>query len=484
MKPLFGQPLAVVNVGLAAFADGLAAAGAPVARVQWSPPGGDPATATALARLLGDASVDAANRQALDAYLAAEPVLEGVGVARDVVPGLGERMLLHAGPPIDWARMGGAMRGAVIGACLLEGWAQDHDAARAMAERGEIRFDPCHHHAAVGPMAGIISPSMPVWMLRSGGKRAFSNLNEGLGKVLRYGANGPEVIAKLRWMGDTLGPALAKALAATGPVELKPLMGRALHMGDEMHNRNAASSALLFKRLVAGILRAGVPGADAAAVIDFLNGNDFFFLNVGMAACKAMLDAAHGVPGSTLVTAMARNGTDFGIRVSGAGERWFTGPAQVPDGLFFPGYGPADAGRDIGDSAITETAGIGGFAMAAAPAIVQFIGGTPQRALEATLTMRHVTLGANPAFTIPMLGFAGSPAGIDVRRVVDTGIAPIINTGMAHREAGVGQVGAGIVRPPMECFTQALAALARTLGERARARVMTTSEKPEEKPHA
>jgi hypothetical protein len=474
MKPLFGKPLGVVNLGLASFADPVAGAGAPVARVQWSPPGGDPAIATALARLTSDAAVDAANEAAFDAYLAAEPVLEGVGIARDVVPGLAERTLLHAGPPIDWARMGGAMRGAVIGACLLEGWAKDHAAARAMAERGEIRFDPCHHHAAVGPMAGIISPSMPVWVLRNEakgngavkGNRAFSNLNEGLGKVLRYGANSPEVIAKLRWMGDALGPTLAKALAATGPIELKALMGRALHMGDEMHNRNAASSALLFKRLVAGILKSGVPAAEAAAVIDFLNGNDFFFLNVAMAACKAMLDAAHGVPGSTMVTAMARNGTDFGIRVSGAGDRWFTGPAQVPDGLFFPGYGPADAGRDIGDSAITETAGIGGFAMAAAPAIVQFIGGTPQRALEATQTMRHVTLGRNNAFTIPMLEFAGSPAGIDVRKVVDTGIAPIINTGMAHREAGIGQVGAGIVHPPMECFTQALVAVAAETGKR------------------
>jgi hypothetical protein len=476
MSALFGKPLGVVNVGLASFTDSVAAAGAPVARVQWSPPGGDPAIAGALARLMSDASVGAANKTAFAAYLAAEPVLEGVGIAREVVPGLGERMLLHAGPPIDWARMGGAMRGAVIGACLLEGWAQDHGSARAMAGRGEIRFDPCHHHAAVGPMAGIISPSMPVWMLRNvakgngaaKGNRAFSNLNEGLGKVLRYGANSPEVIAKLGWMRDTLGPVLAKALAATGPIELKPLMGRALHMGDEMHNRNAASSALLFKRLAAGILKSGVPAAEAAAVIDFLNGNDFFFLNVGMAACKAMLDAAHGVPGSTMVTAMARNGTDFGIRTSGTLERWFTGPAQVPDGLYFPGYGPGDAGRDIGDSAITETAGIGGFAMAAAPAIVQFIGGTPQRALEATRTMRHVTLGANPAFTIPMLEFSGSPAGIDVRKVVDTGIAPIINTGMAHREAGIGQVGAGIVHPPMECFTQALAAAAESAGERAR----------------
>jgi hypothetical protein len=465
---LFGRPLAVVNLGLVSFGETVAAAGVPVARVQWSPPGGDPAVASALARLASDPATDAANNAAFDAYLAAEPVLEGVGIAREVVAGLGERMLLHAGPPIEWARMGGAMRGAVIGACLLEGWARNPDAARAMAEHGEIRFDPCHHHASVGPMAGIISPSMPVWMLRNPvkGNRSFSNLNEGLGKVLRYGANGPEVVAKLKWMGDTLGPVLAKALAATGPIELKALMGRALHMGDEMHNRNMASSALLFKRLVAGILKSGVPGADAAAVIDFLNGNDFFFLNIGMAACKSMLDAAHGVPGSTMVTVMARNGTDFGIRVSGAGDRWFTAPAQVPDGLFFPGYGPPDAGRDIGDSAITETAGIGGFAMAAAPAIVQFIGGTPQLALDSTLTMQHITLGRNNAFTLPPLDFAGTPAGIDVRKVVDTGIAPIINTGMAHREAGVGQIGAGIVRPPMECFTQALAALAQSAAKR------------------
>jgi hypothetical protein len=468
MASLLGAPLSVVTVGLASFDDAIAGAGARVTRVQWSPPGGDPAVAAALARLAGDATIDAANKSAFDAYLAAEPVLEGVGIARDVIPAFGERMLLHAGPPIEWARMGGAMRGAVIGACLLEGWAKDHDAARAMAERGEIRFDPCHHHAAVGPMAGIISPSMPVWMLRNTvkGNRSFSNLNEGLGKVLRYGANSPEVLAKLEWMAGTLGPVLGKALAATGPIELKALMGRAVHMGDEMHNRNMAASALLFKRLVAGILQSGASAAETAAVIDFLNGNDFFFLNIGMAACKSMLDAAHGVAGSTMVTAMARNGTDFGIRVSGTGERWFTGPAQVPEGLFFPGYGPADAGRDIGDSAITETAGIGGFAMAAAPAIVRFIGGTPQLALDSTLRMRHITLGRNNAFTIPTLDFAGTPAGIDVRKVVDTGIAPIINTGMAHREAGVGQVGAGIVRPPMDCFTQALAALSESAGKR------------------
>jgi hypothetical protein len=462
MTALFGKPLSAVNVGLAAFADAIAEAGAPVARVEWTPPAGDPALARALGRLVADPGVDSANKRAFDAYAAAEPVLEGIGVAREVVPAMGERMLLHSGPPIAWERMGGAMRGAVIGGCLLEGWAKNADAARTMAERGEIAFDPCHHHSAVGPMAGIISPSMPVWMIRNRthGNRSFSNLNEGLGKVLRYGANSPDVLERLRWMGATLASVLERGLSAGGPIELKPLMARALHMGDEMHNRNVAASSLFVKRLVAGILKAEVSLPDAAAAIEFVNGNDFFFLNIAMAACKAMLDAAHGVPGSSMVTVMARNGTEFGIRVSGTGERWFTAPALVADGLFFPGYSSADAGSDIGDSAITETAGIGGFAMAAAPAIVQFIGGTSATAMANTLDMLNITIGRNSAFTLPTLNFAGTPAGIDVRKVVDTGIRPVINTGIAHRDAGVGQIGAGITHAPMPCFTQALAALA------------------------
>jgi len=310
-------------------------------------------------------------------------------------------------------------------------------------------------------MAGVTSPSMPVWMIRNTvrGNRTFCTLNEGLGKVLRYGANGPEVLERLRWMGGTLGPALQKALARSGPIALKPLMARALHMGDEMHNRNAAASSLLFKLLAPALLRAGIAERTAAEVLDFINGNDHFFLNVAMPACKAMLDAAAGVPGSTMVVAMARNGTEFGIRLSGTGERWFTTPAPFLDGLFFAGYTKEDASRDIGDSAITETAGIGGFSMAAAPAIVQFVGGTPREALAHTLAMGHITLWANRAFTIPSLDFSGAPAGIDARKVVDTGILPIINSGIAHREAGIGQIGAGITRAPMACFTQAVVAL-------------------------
>lgn len=467
MSALFGGKLSVVNVGLASFADTLAGLGGEVARVQWTPPGGgDPGAAHALAQLIRDPRIDAANAQAYAACTAAEPVLDGLEIAAEAIPDMGERMLLHAGPPIAYQRMCGPMQGAVIGAILYEGWAADGGAARALAASGEVRFDPCHHHAAVGPMAGIISPSMPVWMVRNTaqGNRTFTSMNEGLGKVLRFGANSHEVIERLKWMRSKLAPAMRSALRVAGPIELKPLIARALHMGDEVHNRNVAASSILFKRLAPALVRANVPPEDAAAALDFINGNDHFFINIGMAACKAMLDAARGVPGSSMVTVMSRNGVDFGIQVSGAGERWFTAPAPTPNGLYFAGYGPEDAAADMGDSAITETAGLGGFALAAAPAIVQFIGGTPQQAIAHTLAMVNITLGRNKAFTLPPLNFAGTPTGIDVRKVVDTGILPVIDTGIAHREAGVGQIGAGITRAPMGCFAQAVVALAGSLG--------------------
>jgi hypothetical protein len=306
---------------------------------------------------------------------------------------------------------------------------------------------------------------MPVWIVRNAGgaNTSFCNMNEGLGKVLRFGANGPDVIERLKWMGAVMAPVLQAGLKVLGPLELKPLMAQALHMGDEVHNRNAAASGLLLKKLVPALLASGAAAADIAAVVGFIAGNDHFFLNLSMAACKAMLDAASGVAGSSLVTAMCRNGVDFGIRMSGTGDEWFTAPAPVVNGLYFPGYSIADAAPDLGDSAITETAGVGGFAMAAAPAIVKFVGGTPQDAIANTLAMTHITLGRNNAFTLPALNFGGTPAGIDARKVVDTGILPVINTGIAHREAGVGQIGAGVTRAPLACFTQAVSRLAQQL---------------------
>lgn len=468
MTPLFGRRLSVVNVGLGSFADSIESTAGAVTRVQWMPPGeGDPDAARALAGLMREPSVDAANARAFEAYTAAEPVLDGLGIAAELIPGMGERMLLHAGPPIAFERMCGPMQGAVIGAILYEGWAADAKAARTLAAGGGIRFDPCHHHQAVGPMAGIISPSMPVWTVRNTaqGNRSYTNMNEGLGKVLRFGANSPEVIERLRWMRAKLAPAMQAALRVTGPIELKPLIARALHMGDEAHNRNVAASSILFKRLAPALVRAGVSSEDTVAALDFINGNDHFFINIGMAACKAMLDAAHGVAGSSMVTVMSRNGVEFGIRLSGTGEQWFTAPALIPDGLYFAGYGPGDAAADMGDSAITETAGVGGFALAAAPAIVQFIGGTPQQAIAHTLSMLNITLGSNRAFTLPSLNFAGTPTGIDARKVVDTGILPVIDTGIAHREAGIGQIGAGITRAPMGCFAKAVVALAGSLAQ-------------------
>jgi len=407
-------------------------------------------------------SIDQANRKAVEHMMSARPMLTSVDVASEVIPDLGERMLLHAGPPIIWDRMSGPLKGAIIGAILYEGWAEDETQAAAMAEQGEVAFEPCHHHQAVGPMAGVISPSMAVYVLENinHGNRAFSNLNEGYGKVLRYGAYSTEVLDKLRWINEQMAPVLAAALAESEGFDMRALVAEALHMGDEGHNRNKAGSLLFLKLLAPLVARVAKDKATEERVLQFLGDNALSVLNPVMAACKAMADVAHGVEGSTLVTTMARNGTDFGIRVSGLGDDWFTAPAPTPDGLYFSGFSAEDANPDIGDSTITETAGIGAFAMAAAPAIVAFVSGTPRDAISATLEMYEITIAEHPQFTIPALDFRGTPTGIDIRTVVELGITPRVNTGIAHREAGVGQVGAGLVRPPQEVFEQALVAYA------------------------
>jgi len=411
--------------------------------------------------------IDTANETAVSRMMEARPILTGVATARDVIPGMRDNLLLHAGPPIEWARMSGPLRGAVIGALIFEGLAQDEASAVAMVEAGEVDFAPCHHHQSVGPMAGVTSASMKVYVVENitHGNKAYSNLNEGYGKVLRYGAYSDEVINKLRWMNETMGPIVAEALAQSeDSLDVRALLSESLHMGDEGHNRNKAGSIIFTVRL-APLIAGVVDDKDVEAeVLKFLGDNALSVLNPVMAACKAMADAAHGVEGSTLVTTMARNGTDFGVRVSGLGERWFTAPAEVPDGLYFPGFSSEDANADIGDSTITETAGIGAFAMAAAPAIVTFISGTPQDALNATLEMYEITAAEHTHFTIPVLDFRGTPTGIDIRKVVELGIAPRVNTGIAHKEAGVGQVGAGLVRPPMAIFEEALVAFAEKYG--------------------
>lgn len=413
--------------------------------------------------------IEQANQSAVTRMIEARPMLTGVAAARDVIPGMHSNLLLHAGPPIAWARMSGPLRGAMIGAMLFEQLAHTEAAAIALAESGGVQFEPCHEHNTVGPMAGVTSASMLVYVVENKAgtgstNTAYSNLNEGYGKVLRYGAYSAEVLTRLRWMNTVLGPTVGAALARSDGIDLRALIAEALHMGDEGHNRNKAGS-LLFLKALAPLIAQGNGAADGQSeVLKFLGDNALSVLNPVMAACKAMTDAAHGVEGSTLVTAMARNGTDFGIRISGLPGQWFTAPAEIPVGLFFSGFSQADANPDIGDSAITETAGIGGFAMAAAPAIVTFVGGTPRDALNATLEMYEITTTEHKHFTMPTLDFRGTPTGIDIRKVVELGIAPRINTGIAHKNAGVGQVGAGLVRPPMVIFEQALLAYAEKYG--------------------
>ena len=406
--------------------------------------------------------IETANQTAVERMMSARPMLTGLAPARSVIPDMKNNLILHAGPPIEWERMSGPLRGAVIGALLYEGLSKDEKGAVGMVEAGEVEFAPCHHHSAAGPMAGVISASMEVFVIENPthGNQAYSTLNEGYGKVLRYGAFSDEVLEKLRWMNGSMGPLLQEALKQTDGLDIRALLAEALHMGDEGHNRNKAGSLLYLKLLSPLIAKVAKDDELEAEVLQFLGDNALSVLNPVMAACKAMADAAHGVEGSTVVTALARNGTDFGMRVSGLGDQWFTAPAEIPDGLYFPGFSSEDANADIGDSTITETAGIGGFAMAAAPAIVAFVSGTPQDAINATLEMYEITVAEHDHFTIPSLDFRGTPTGIDIRKVVELGTTPRINTGIAHKEAGVGQVGAGLVRPPKAIFEEALIAYA------------------------
>jgi uncharacterized protein DUF1116 len=461
---LLAGPVRIVNIGLARFARDLAANGAAVAQVDWSPPaGGDPELLPALASLQTEAT-ESANNAVLEKILAADPVLTDVRRAGELIPELdSRRLLLHAGPPIEWLRMCGPLKGAICGAIVFEGWASDLAAAEKLAAGGGVEFAPNHHFGAVGPMTGITTKSMPLLVVEN---RAFGNLavcalNEGLGKVMRFGGNDAEVLARLAWLRDDFGPLLGLAIKAAGGVALNPLIARGLAMGDEMHQRNVACSSLLLRALAPGIARAAADSASAAKAFEFMGGNDQFFLNIAMAMGKSILDPARGIARSTIVTTMCRNGTDFGIRVAGLGAAWFTAPVEMPQGLYFPGYSAADANPDIGDSAILEAVGLGAFAMAAAPAVAGFVGaGGFVDAVGYTRAMAEISAARNPKWGIPALEFAGTSTGIDVRRVVETRIAPAINTGIAHRLPGVGQVGAGIARAPLACFEKALRALA------------------------
>ncbi len=403
--------------------------------------------------------VEEANSESVSRMIESDPVWVDLGTAKEKLS-LKEKTLLHAGPPIGWERASGPLKGAVIGASLYEGWAETAREAEKMARSGEIKLECTHHHNAVGPMAGVISPSMPVYELvdKKHGVRTYSNLNEGIGRVLRYGAYGKEVIGQLRWMGRVFAPVLKATIGEirreSGGLSIRPIIAQALTMGDDAHNRNNATTSLFIRQIAPFMLKSGIDREMLFAAAKFMNENNFTALNLGMAAAKAMTLSAHAIRLSTIVTVMSRNGTDAGIWVSSLGDRWFTAPAPVPKGLWFPGFSEIDANPDIGDSAITETAGFGGFAMATAPAIVSWVGGSVQSAVEVTNKMYEITYAKHRYFQIPFLNFQGTPTGIDIRKILKTGILPTINTGIAHKRAGVGQIGAGTVSFPMQAFKE------------------------------
>ncbi|MGE5104056.1 MAG: DUF1116 domain-containing protein, partial [Betaproteobacteria bacterium] len=373
--------------------------------------------------------IELANEEVLRRIFAAEPVLIDVRRAGDVIEGLRENVILHAGPPIGWERMCGPMRGAVCGVAVFEGWARNLDEAARAAATGRYTFRPNHELGAVGPMTGMTTMSQPVLVVenRAFGNRAYCTINEGLGKVMRFGGNDDEVLGRLTWIARVLGPTLSAALSKSGGIPLKNIIARGLAMGDEMHQRNVACSAIFLREMAPALARAVQDSNALAEVFAFIGKNDQFFLNVAMAMGKSMTDPARDVDGSSIVTAMCRNGTDFGIRVSGTGDRWYTAPVEMPVGLYFPGYSERDANPDMGDSAIVETIGLGGFAMAAAPAVAGFVGaGSASEAANYTKAMYEITEGRNAEWTIPNLDFSGVPTGIDVRKVLRTGKAPVI----------------------------------------------------------
>lgn len=450
---------AVVTAGVDLFADALVAQAVQTTRVDWRPP--PPGTETDLIKVAADPRRPDANAAVIEQMLRSTAELVDVRPAREAL-GLRPGEFLHAGPPLTWDRASGPMRGGLIAAMLYEGLAgTPEEAAEKLAAGTDITLEPCHHRGAVGPMAGVVSPSMWMFELRDEANDGTSwcSLNEGLGKVLRYGAYSPDVIERLHWMTNVLGPLLRDAVRSHGPVDIKAIMAQMVQMGDEAHNRNRAGTLMLLRELLPDLIDSGAASATVAESVRFIAGNDHFFLNLAMPAAKLQAAAGARVAGSTVVTTMARNGTDFGIQVAGTGDQWFTAPAATPDGLYLGNFGPDDANPDIGDSAIAETIGLGGFAMAAAPAIVRFVGGSVPDALRTSRLMYEITLSENPAYALPILEFRGAPTGIDVTRVLRTGLLPQINTGMAGKVAGTGQVGAGLVKPPLECFTAALAAL-------------------------
>jgi hypothetical protein len=461
INDLFKQKLSVGNLGIETFKTTLVSQSTKVINIDWRPPAGGDLKLIKALELLNDPRIEKANSKAFEIINKAEPTLVGVKYAHEVVPNLDKYTIGHAGPPLKWNDMCGPLQGAVLGGIVYEGLANNLEDAEKLVKDNKIKFVSNHSIGCVGPMTGIITYSMPLWEVKNTtfGNVAYCTFNEGLGKVMRFGANGPEVIDRLKWLEKSLAPAMKKAIELSGPISMKVMIAKALAMGDEMHQRNAGATALFIKEIINYLVRVVTIQDELKKIISFITSNDQFFLNLAMASGKAIMDPAKNIPYSTVVTTMSRNGTNFGIKISALGETWFEAPVNHPRGLYFPGYTEADANPDIGDSAIVETFGIGGFAMGSSPAVVRFVGANSvSEAVAYSREMQEITVGLSPSFVIPNMDFVGVATAIDIRKVVSLGILPVINTGMAHKKPGIGQVGAGIVKAPLNCFTKGLIA--------------------------
>ena len=468
---LLSEKPKVINIGLKSFAEVVESFGCEVVQYDWMPPAGGNVELIKTLNFLRNYEgfdIDEANRSVIAKVVASQPVIKDVVPAKSVIKELNEgKVILHAGPPIQYENMPDPVQGSCVGAALFEGWASTEEEARKILASGEVTFIPCHHVKAVGPMGGITSANMPVFVVENttDGNEAYCTMNEGIGKVLRFGAYSKEVVDRLLWMKNVLGPTLGKAIRTLGGLNVNPLVAKAIAMGDEFHQRNIAASLAFLKEVSPVITKMEMDDKDRYDVIKFLADTDQFFLNIMMATGKAVMDGARQITDGTVVTAMCRNGVEFGIRISGMGDEWFTAPVNTPQGLYFTGYDGEDACPDMGDSAITETLGVGGMAMIAAPAVTRFVGaGGYEDALRTSTEMKEITSDRNPNFIIPNWNFQGTCLGIDARLVVEKGITPVINTGIAHKIAGYGQIGAGTVHPPIECFEKAIVAYAKKLG--------------------
>ena len=452
-----------VNVGLAMFGEAVRAQGAEAVDVDWRiPAGGRPDLVAALARLFGPAArrIDEANAEVVRRLDQGVPTLLRLGTALDEVPGMGARTILHCGPPLPWAEFCDPLQRSVRAAVMAEGWSSSPEEAGRLVARGEVELGSANHHDTVVPMATALGPSAPVFVVENlrGGNRAYSGINQGSGKTPWFGVETPEAVERLVFLREAVGPVLDAAVRASAPIDVFSLVSQGLHMGDEAHMRVQATTNLLLRHLLPAL--ADVDHSARADVARFLSSNHLFFLNLAMAAAKSVTDWAAEVPGSSVVVGMARNGTTFGIRIAGTGDRWFVAPApQVGEALYHPGFGAEDAAPDIGDSAVLELVGLGAAAAAASPAVAAFVGGTMADAVATTEAMERICAGRSGRFKLPFLDFRGSPIGVDARKAVELQITPAINTGILHASAGLGQVGAGVARAPLACFAEGLLVL-------------------------